>query len=619
MTLFKKKKCNVDMNLTLVGNPNVGKSTVFNKLTGLHQHTGNWPGKTVEFACGTFRFKDKNYLITDLPGTYSFTPASEDEKIAGEYIKEHTDNCTIIVCDATALERSLILALQTMEICKKAVICVNLMDEALRKGIAINLNLLHSRLGVPVVGTSIKDKKSKIKLLEAVEKATKNKEPNNNDYSDKDIFYYVEKAEEICHGVVTLVSYDPYKKDRKIDSFLLGKYTALPCMLIMLAVLFYITLSLSSYPSEFLSDLFDKGLMFLRESNFFKAMPPTLSQVIIDGMLTVLSWVIAVMLPPMAIFFPLFSLLEDLGYLPRAAFLLDNSFKKCGTCGKQALTMCMGLGCNCAGVSGCRIIQSKRERLTAIITNTFTPCNGRFPTLIAIITMFFISGTGIFGGRISAAAIFVGLLVLSVLMTFLVSKILSVTLLKGEPSSFAMELPPYRKPKVGSLIVRSVFDRTIFVLARAAAVAAPAGIVIWLLSHIIIGDKSIFLHMTDFLDPVGKIMGLDGTILTGFILGVPANEIVMPIIMMGYTARDTLSNYETLDSLKTLLTDNGWTWTTAASMLLFNLFHWPCSTAVLTIKKETADLKWTAASVIIPTITGFIMCCIFNFAVKILS
>ena len=245
-----------------------------------------------------------------------------------------------------------------MEICKKAVICVNLMDEALRKGIAINLNLLQSRLGVPVVGTSIKDKKSKIKLLEAVEKVTKNKESNSSDYSDKDIFYYVEKAEEICHGVVTLVSYDPYKKDRKIDSVLLGKYTAIPCMLIMLAVLFYITLSLSSYPSEFLSDLFDKGLMFLRESNFFKAMPPTLSQVIIDGMLTVLSWVIAVMLPPMAIFFPLFSLLEDLGYLPRAAFLLDNSFKKCGTCGKQALTMCMGLGCNCAGVSGCRIIQS---------------------------------------------------------------------------------------------------------------------------------------------------------------------------------------------------------------------------------------------------------------------
>ena len=200
MTLFKKKKCNVDMNLTLVGNPNVGKSTVFNKLTGLHQHTGNWPGKTVEFACGTFRFKDKNYLITDLPGTYSFTPASEDEKIAGEYIKEHTDNCTIIVCYATALERSLILALQTMEICKKAVICVNLMDEALRKGIAINLNLLQSRLGVPVVGTSIKDKKSKIKLLEAVEKATKNKEPNNSDYSDKDIFYYVEKAEEILQN-----------------------------------------------------------------------------------------------------------------------------------------------------------------------------------------------------------------------------------------------------------------------------------------------------------------------------------------------------------------------------------------------------------------------------------
>lgn len=618
MSLFKNKNSASDFNITLVGNPNVGKSTVFNMLTGLHQHTGNWPGKTVQYASGAFNYKGKNYFITDLPGTYSFTPASEDERIAGEYIKEHTDNCTVIVCDATALERSLILALQTMEICKKTIICVNLMDEAMRKGIALNLNLLQNRLGVPVVGTSINDKKSKYKLLEAIEKISENKKEQEKSELKKDTFYYVEKAEEICHGVVTLISYDPYQKDRKIDSVLLGKYTALPCMLIMLAVLFYITLSLSSYPSEFLSDLFDKGLLFLRESRFFNALPPTLSQLIIDGMLTVLAWVIAVMLPPMAIFFPLFSLLEDLGYLPRAAFLLDNSFKKCGTCGKQALTMCMGLGCNCAGISGCRIIQSRRERLTAIITNTFTPCNGRFPTLIAVITMFFISGSGIFGGKITASAIFVLLLILSVLMTFSVSKILSITLLKGEPSSFAMELPPYRKPKVGRLIVRSVLDRTIFVLARAAAVAAPAGIIIWLLSHITVGDKSIFLHITDFLDPVGKIMGLDGTILTGFILGIPANEIVMPIIMMGYTAHDTLSNYETLDSLKTLLTDNGWTAATAASMLLFNLFHWPCSTAILTIKKETANLKWTAASVIIPTIAGVITCCIFNFAVKIL-
>lgn len=389
-------------------------------------------------------------------------------------------------------------------------------------------------------------------------------------------------------------------------------------MLIMLAVLFYITLSLSSYPSNFLSNLFGELLEALRNSKLFGILPEYISQIIIDGMLTVLSWVVAVMLPPMAIFFPLFSLLEDLGYLPRAAFMLDNSFKKCGTCGKQALTMCMGLGCNCTGISGCRIIQSKRERLNAILTNTFTPCNGRFPTLIAIITMFFISGTNKLSGKFAASAVFVSILILCVLMTFLVSKILSVTLLKGESSSFAMELPPYRKPKVGSLIIRSVLDRTIFVLARAAAVAAPAGIIIWLLSHIIIGEKSIFLHITDFLNPVGKIMGLDGTILTGFILGVPANEIVMPIIMMGYTARDTLSDYDTLDELKNLLVDNGWTWSTAVSMLLFNLFHWPCSTAVLTVKKETAALKWTAASVVIPTIAGFALCCIFNFAVKIL-
>lgn len=598
--------------VTLAGNPNVGKSTVFNLLTGMHQHTGNWPGKTVEFAEGKYTYKGEKYRITDLPGTYSFKPDSQDEAIAGEYIKNHPDNCTVIVCDATALERSLILALQTAEICPNTVLCVNLMDEAVRKGICINLQLLERRLNIPVIGTSVKDKKSKAKLLEAIKNSFNSKPREKTDEQEKDIIYYVEKAEQICHGVITLISCDPNERDRKIDKIILGKYTGVPFMLLMLGFIFYLTLTFAGYPSELLSDLFDKMLKYLHTTPLFLNMPQWLSQMLLDGMLNVLSWVVAVMLPPMAIFFPLFTLLEDLGYLPRVAFSLDNRFRKCGTCGKQALSMCMGLGCNCAGITGCRIISSKREKLIAIITNTFTPCNGRFPIIIAIITMFFVSSASPFSGRIRAAGIFVLLMLLSVGMTFLVSKLLSKTLLKGEPDVFSMELPPYRKPEIGRLIVRSVLDRTIFVLGRAVSVAAPAGIIIWLTSHVTIGSASIFEHITQFLEPLGKLMGLDGTILTGFILGLPANEIVIPIIMMGYMAKDVLTDYSTLSELKEIFVNNGWTWITAACTLIFSIFHWPCSTAIITIKKETASLKWTAVSIAIPTLIGIVMCILFN-------
>jgi ferrous iron transport protein B len=325
------------------------------------------------------------------------------------------------------------------------------------------------------------------------------------------------------------------------------------------------------------------------------------------------------MLPPMAIFFPLFTLLEDLGYLPRVAFNLDNFFKKSCACGKQALTMCMGFGCNAAGIIGCRIIDSPRERLIAIITNNFVPCNGRFPTLIAIITMFF---AGMFIGpfqSVISTIILTGVILLGVFMTLMISRLLSMTILKGIPSSFTLELPPYRKPQIGKIIIRSIFDRTLFVLWRAILVAAPAGIVIWLMANITLGDISLLTHLAIFLNPFAHIIGLDGYILLAFILGFPANEIVIPIIIMSYLSTGSILELDSLVELRNLLIANGWTWATAVCVMLFSLMHWPCSTTCLTIKKETQSLKWTLVSVLIPTITGFTICFLFTAIVRLLG
>ncbi len=588
------------INITLCGNPNVGKSTIFNSLTGLHQHTGNWPGKTVEVSSGEFIYKSNKYHITDLPGTYSFKGQSEDEIIAGEYIKNHPDDLTVVVCDATAVERGMILALQTSDICRNVILCINLTDEAQRKGIVIDTDVIKERINMPVVKTSSKDKSSKKRLCDEI---------NSYPFSQREVkdleesIYYVQKAEEVCHGAITLKTPEPDKKDRILDSFFLGKLTSVPIMLIMLGFIFYLTLTFAGYPSNILSVLFNDFLVFIENGLTDIKVPLWLNSVITQGILKVLFWVISVMLPPMMIFFPLFTLLEDLGYLPRVAFNLDNSFKKCGSCGKQALTMCMGLGCTCAGVTGCRIISSKKERLIATITNSLTPCNGKFPTIFAIITIFFA-----LENRILSTIIFIFVIVVSIAFTALSSKLMSKYLFKNQSSSFFMELPPYRKPSIKKVVGQSVINKILFVLSRAVMVAAPAGFIIWCLTHIIIGDKSIFLHITDFLDPIGRLMGLDGTILTGFLFGLPANEIVIPVILMGYLAKDTLTDYSSLFELKNLLLQNGWTLLTATNMLIFTVFHWPCSTAILTIKKETASLKMTAISILLPTVIGLCLC-----------
>ena len=603
----KATKC-----VALAGNPNVGKSTVFNNLTGMNQHTGNWPGKTVATATGIAESEKYTYSLVDLPGTYSLLSHSPEEEIASEYLNSGKCEAVVIVCDAACLERNLILALQIMELGIKPLLCVNLLDEAKRKGIKIDLTILSERLGIPVIGTVGRKKKSAKKVLSALDKVVESDDTRSYKYdvSDEKIDHIVKKAEALAMEAVTKNEKKASKLDGRLDKILVGKYTAYPTMLLLLAIVFWITLEGANYPSRLLSSMFFGLGEKLKELLIFWGTPSIITSALIDGVYRVLSSVVSVMLPPMAIFFPFFTLLEDSGYLPRIAYNLDRPFKCSGACGKQALTMCMGFGCNAAGVVGCRIIDSPRERLLAVLTNSLVPCNGKFPTLIALISMFFVL-EGSFSS-ITSAIILTLVIIIGVLMTFAVTKLLSITLLKGKASSFILELPSYRAPQIGKVIVRSVLDRTLFVLGRAIAFSAPCGLIIWILANINIGSASILSSCAEFLDPFGKALALDGVIILAFILGLPANEIVIPIILMTYLSSGTLVELSELDSIKSLLLSNGWTIKTALSMIVFTLFHWPCATTLMTVKKETGKLYYAALAALIPTLIGIIVCFLIN-------
>lgn len=688
-----------DIIIALAGNPNTGKSTVFNSLTGLKQHTGNWPGKTVTNASGSYVHNDNRYILIDLPGTYSLLSNSVEEEVARDFICFGNPHATVIVVDATCLERNLILALQILEITDRVILCVNLMDEAKRKKISVNTNELSHLLGIPVVATSarsnigldelknvieeyanfdtakepyimkyddiVEDAISEIepfideyfynpvysrwislrliendtKLLQTINSQigfdiTQNTEFNDrlnsvhkmlrdnnitmSDFRDKVVSTIVKNAEAIAGKVVIYEGNSRNSLDRKIDKVLTSKMFGIPIMIALLGFIFWLTIKGANYPSMLLSNalfgLQSKLDTFLR----WISAPKLLRDIIVFGMYRTLAWVVSVMLPPMAIFFPLFTLLEDLGYLPRVAFNLDYYFKKACTHGKQALTMCMGFGCNAAGVIACRIIDSPRERLIATITNNFVPCNGRFPTLITLSTIFIAANAGSMSSFVASLSILAAI-VLGVFITLFISKILSKTILKGLPSSFTLELPPYRKPKIGSVIIRSIFDRTLFVLGRAVAVAAPTGIVIWLMSNITIGNASILTHCAQFLNPFAQLIGLDGYILMAFILGFPTNEIVIPILIMGYMSKGSLLELDNLNELKNLFVNNGWTFVTALCMMIFSLNHWPCATTLWTIRKETKSWKWTFVSFLVPTLTGIILCFIVAQCTRLLG
>lgn len=702
--------------VALAGNPNVGKSTIFNSLTGMHQHTGNWTGKTVANATGKAIINDKEFTFVDIPGTYSIMSNSEEEEIARDYICFGNPDATVIVVDSTCLERNLNLVYQIMEITDNIIVCVNLLDEAKKKKIKIDLNKLENLLGVPVVGTVARERQTlenlkntiykvceseikphtktviyeqeieenlekivekldtdllvneyseirniatdieveenkiskklyrwiAIKLIDGEEKILKSIQENlkldleeqeiqqsvieakenletreitSKNFKDKIVVDIMKKAEETSKEVCTFENKNYRERDLKIDKILTSKIFGIPIMILFLGLIFWITIVGANYPSEWLFSIFnwfqDKLVHF---ANYIHC-PIWLSDMLINGVYKTLTWIVAVMLPPMAIFFPLFTILEDLGYLPRIAFNMDGFFKKACCSGKQMITMCMGFGCNACGVTGCRIIDSPRERLIAILTNNFVPCNGRFPFLITIATIFiagaFAGGNGFLASILSTFAVII-VIIFGIFLTLVISKILSKTILKGMPSSMVLELPPYRKPQFGKILVRSIFDRTLFVLGRAISVAVPAGLVIWLMANVGINGQSLLSIIANFLNPFAKLMGLDGYILTAFILGIPANEIVLPIILMCYLKSGTLVNIEDIIQIGQILIQNGWTMITAMNVMLFTILHFPCATTLLTIKKETSSWKWTAISFAIPTVCGIVLCMFTN-------
>lgn len=728
-----------NINIALAGNPNVGKSTLFNALTGMKQHTGNWPGKTVGSASGTFTYEEAAFTLVDLPGTYSLISTSDDEGIARDYICSGKADIVLAVADACCLERNLALVLQLKSVSDNLILCINLIDEAKKKKIYVDTDKLSALLGCPVISITAKSKHdvSRLKtflynyahsdasaifhrntavskiltdatasgfsamppdtlkriLLESgpehyishasaiynecvqtpfdeftlnscgqaagisnkITRNVLNAKPNCtadstndasagtlNEIADSTSRQTIGSALNDAEGIeadnmeisklrgsansitstvhnasnadlrINIHKINIHHRDRMIDNIVTSRRCGFPIMLLLLALIFWITIIGANYPSKLLSAFFSSLEAPLKDFLSHIGIPGIVISMLIDGVYAMLSRVISVMLPPMAIFFPLFTLLEDFGYLPRIAFNMDSAFRCAGTCGKQCLTMMMGFGCNACGVTGCRIIESKREKLIAILTNSFVPCNGKFPTLIALITIFFAFNANPF----FPAIILTLLVVFSVLMTLLTSKLLSSTVLKGMSSSFVLELPPYRIPRIGSVIVRSVLDRTLAVLGRAALAAAPAGLILWFLANYCITihgcAASLLSVFTDFLNPFAQLLGIDGVILAAFILAFPANEMVVPIMLMAYAMNSSITDYSSLNELRLILISNGWTQTTAICTLLLSLFHFPCATTILTIKKETGSLKWTAASFLLPTALGLVLCICTN-------
>jgi ferrous iron transport protein B len=676
-----------DFLIALAGNPNTGKSTIFNQLTGLRQHTGNWPGKTVTRAEGSFKHEAKTIKVVDLPGTYSLQAASTDEEVARDFLLFGQPDVTVVVLDATRLERNLNLALQVLEVTDRVVVALNLMDEARRHGIGVDPAALSRELGVPVIpmaarqGTGIQALRDAIlgvasgaipttprrlkKLPVEVETAIADvlpaiaaaqpDLPNARwvalrllsgdvqvakavhspqieaavmatrwrlapDFEDRLSAAIYADAERIVHASqVTGLRRARVDFDKHLDRLLTSRWTGFPLMIFLLAVVFWLTIAGANVPSAMLASLLVDTLHpALKSLGAGIGLPWWLNGFLFDGMYLATAWVIAVMLPPMAIFFPLFTLLEDFGYLPRVAFNMDRVFQRVGAHGKQALTMCMGFGCNAAGVVATRVIDSPRERLVAIITNNFSLCNGRWPTQILIASIFLGALAPPHLAGVTAAGAVVGVALLGVFFMLAASWLLTRTVLRGEATSFSLELPPYRPPRVLQTLYTSLIDRTAIVLWRAVVFALPAGAVIWLISNITFGGASLATHIVHSLNPIGLFMGLNGVILLAYVVAIPANEIVIPTVLMltvhtlgltGIGAGDgVMFELDDQDAVKGLLTAAGWTTLTGVNLMLFSLLHNPCSTTIYTIYKETKSARWTTVATLMPVGLGLVVC-----------
>lgn len=703
--------------VALAGNPNTGKSTVFNVLTGLRQHTGNWPGKTVARAEGAFEYHGNSYRLIDLPGTYSLLAATVDEEVARDYLLFGRPDVTVIVVDATRLERNLNLVLQVLEITDRAVVCLNLVDEARRHEIEVDAERLSELLGVPAIPTAARFNSGMAGLLAAIEQVADGTVPCSPrrvqafsgavqdvlaqlEQAVRDTLPGISNARWIAlrlldgdariaqairnrelgsdlearpaqltaegtpttlsgavnrEGLLSLASslrwevgprfhegvvesvYSEAAEiadacsrypgtdaasdwDRRLDRLFTSRWTGFPMMALMLLAVLWLTIAGANYPSQALAWLLVDTLHpALKGASAAVGMPWWLDGLMLDGVYLATAWVVSVMLPPMAIFFPLFTLLEDFGYLPRVAMNLDSMFRKCGAHGKQSLTMCMGLGCNAAGVIAARVIDSPRERLIAIITNNFALCNGRWPMQILLASIFIGAlAPAYLAGLVSAAAV-VAVAVLGFGLTLAVSWGLTRTVLRGEPSMFSLELPPYRPPRLLQTLYTSLIDRTLFVLWRAVVFAVPAGAAIWLVSNITVADRSLALHLIEALDPVGIILGLNGVILLAFIIAIPANEIVIPTIMMltvlvaglmgvGEQGAGVMFEVDDHNVTRSVLEAGGWTLLTAVNLMLFSLLHNPCSTTIYTIWKETRSVRWTIVSALLPLVMGLVAC-----------